>query len=91
MTWHLYLLQCGPCIYTGITTDVEARVAAHAAGKGARFTRGRAEQRLLFQVEVGTRSEALRLERAVKRLGHAAKVDLAEGRRELPEPGRAGA
>ena len=82
--WHLYLLQCGRAIYTGITTDVEARMAAHAAGKGAKYTRGRAGQVLLFQTPVGTRSAATRLEMAVKRLSHADKVALAEGRRDLP-------
>jgi len=82
--WHLYLLQCGPVIYTGITTDVAARVAAHAAGKGARFTRGRAGQTLIFQAPVGTRAEATKLERAVKRLSHLDKLALAEGRRGLP-------
>ncbi len=81
--WHLYLLRCGRCIYTGITTDVVARTAAHAAGRGAKFTRGRADQALLFQAPVGTRGEALRLERAVKRLSHAAKEDLAAGRLSL--------
>jgi len=84
-TWHLYLLQCGRSIYTGITTDVEARCAAHAAGKGAKYTRGRAGQKLLFQAPVGTRSQATRMERAVKRLSHQGKLDLAEGREPLPK------
>jgi len=36
-TWYLYLLECADgSIYTGITVDVEARYAAHSAGKGAR-------------------------------------------------------
>ena len=82
--WHLYLLQCGRAIYTGITTDVDARMAAHAAGKGAKYTRGRAGQVLLFQAPIGTRSEATRMERAVKRMSHAAKLDLAGGRTSLP-------
>ena len=82
--WHLYLLQCGRVIYTGITTDVAARCAAHAEGRGAKFTRGRAGQVLLFQAPVGSRSEALRMERAVKRLSHEAKRALAEGRASLP-------
>ena len=82
--WHLYLLQCGRAIYTGITTDVEARTAAHAAGKGAKYTRGRTGQKLIFQAPIGTRSEATRMERAVKRLSHRQKVALAEGKAELP-------
>jgi putative endonuclease len=84
--WHLYLLQCGAVIYTGITTDVEARVAAHAAGKGAKFTRGRGDQKLIFQVPAGSRGEATRLERAVKRLTHRQKLELAEGLRPPPAP-----
>jgi putative endonuclease len=84
--WHLYLLQCGPVIYTGITTDVEARVAAHAAGKGAKFTRGRGDQTLIFQTPVGTRGEATRMERAVKRLTHQQKLELAGGLRLPPAP-----
>jgi len=82
--WHLYLLQCGRAIYTGITTDVEARMAAHAAGKGAKYTRGKQGQKLLFQAPIGTRSEATRLELKVKRLSHADKVALAKGERALP-------
>jgi putative endonuclease len=82
--WYLYLLQCGRAIYTGITTDVEARMAAHASGRGAKFTRGRAGQVLLFQAPAGSRSQATRLEMAVKRLSHQAKLDLAQGRAHLP-------
>ena len=85
--WHLYLLQCGRVIYTGISTDVAARVAAHAAGAGAKFTRGRSGQKLIFQVEAGTRSQASKLERAVKRLSHQQKLALAAGVLEMPEPG----
>jgi putative endonuclease len=41
--WMLYVLRCGDgTLYAGITTDLERRLAAHAAGRGARYTRGRA-------------------------------------------------
>jgi putative endonuclease len=83
--WHLYLLRCGDVIYTGITTDVAARCAAHAAGKGAKFTRGR-EQELLFHQPIGTRSEASRMELAVKRLPRARKLAIAQGLAALPVP-----
>jgi putative endonuclease len=82
--WYLYLLQCGEAIYTGITTDVVARMAAHASGKGAKYTRGRADQKLLFQAPIGTRSEATRMELAVKRLSHQQKLALAAGEAPLP-------
>ena len=35
--WHLYLLETAAgALYTGITTDVERRLAEHAAGRGAK-------------------------------------------------------
>ena len=41
--WYLYILRCGDgSLYTGITTDVEKRLAQHRSGKGAKYTRGRA-------------------------------------------------
>ncbi|MBQ3214944.1 MAG: GIY-YIG nuclease family protein, partial [Oscillospiraceae bacterium] len=40
--WKLYILRCGDgSLYTGITTDVQARLAVHRSGKGAKYTRGR--------------------------------------------------
>lgn len=82
--WHLYLLRCGSAVYTGITTDVEARMAAHAAGKGAKWTRGRGDQELIFRQAIGTRSLATRMERAVKRLPRARKLAIAQGLAPLP-------
>jgi hypothetical protein len=42
MAWHVYLLRCGDgTLYAGATTDLLRRLAAHAGGKGARYTRGR--------------------------------------------------
>jgi len=40
--WSVYLVRCGDgSLYTGIAKDVRARVSAHNAGKGARYTRSR--------------------------------------------------
>lgn len=69
MSWFLYLLECRDgSIYTGITTDVEKRYAAHAAGKGARYTRSHPPQRLLAVFEFDDRSAASKAECEVKRL-----------------------
>lgn len=73
--WSLYLLRCqGEALYTGITTDVERRYREHCAGKGAKFTRSRPPLALLSHVLVGTRSDALKLEYAVKQLPRARKL-----------------
>lgn len=72
--WYVYIVQCADrSLYTGVATDVVARVATHNAGKGAKYTRGRRPVRLVFQEWAGTRGAALRREIAIKRLAAAAK------------------
>lgn len=68
-TWHVYILCCADgTLYTGVATDVAARVAAHNAGKGAKYTRGRLPVMLAYSEMVGERGDALRREMAIKRL-----------------------
>ena len=74
MSWFLYVLECADgSLYTGITNDVAARYAAHVAGKGARYTRGRPPRRLLAVSAWPDRSAASRAEHEVKRLPLARK------------------
>ena len=74
-TWKLYILRCGDgSLYTGITTDVEARFAQHSAGRGAKYTRGRGPLELVYREECGTHSDALKRELAVKALSREQKV-----------------
>lgn len=69
MSWFLYVLECSDgSLYTGITVDVAARYAAHAAGKGAKYTRGRPPVRLLAVAPYPDRAKASRAEYEVKRL-----------------------
>lgn len=78
MAWHFYLIECRDgSIYTGIAIDVAARYAAHAAGKGARYTRSRPPQRLLAVFVMADRSSALREEWRIKRLPAVQKRALA--------------
>ena len=76
-TWYLYILRCGDdTLYTGITTDVQRRLADHRAGKGAKYTRGRAPLELVYEEKCGTHSDALRREYAVKALPRTEKEKL---------------
>jgi putative endonuclease len=76
-SYVVYLVQCGDgTLYCGIARDVGARLAEHAAGKGARYTRGRGPLLLLATRRCGDRSLALRIEHAVKRLTRAEKLAL---------------
>lgn len=69
MAWFLYLIECNDgSIYTGITVNVDARYAAHASGKGARYTRSHPPRRLLAVVEYPDRSSASKAEYEMKRL-----------------------
>ncbi|MBK9517669.1 MAG: GIY-YIG nuclease family protein [Anaeromyxobacter sp.] len=75
--WRVYLLRCRDgSLYTGATNDLDRRVARHAAGEGARYTRSRLPVVLVHQEQVGDRSAALRREAAIKRLPRAAKLAL---------------
>ena len=78
--WYLYLIECRDgSIYTGIAVDVAARYAAHASGKGARYTRSHPPKRLLASVEYPDRSSALKAEYEVKMLSADAKRAYADG------------
>jgi len=68
-TWFVYILQCADnTLYTGVATDVAARLATHNAGKGAKYTRGRLPVLLMYQECVDDRSTALRREHAIKKM-----------------------
>ena len=74
MAWFVYLIECSDgSLYTGIAVDVDARYAAHARGKGARYTRAHPPAQLLARFEYPDRSAASRAEYAIKQLSPAAK------------------
>jgi putative endonuclease len=73
--WWLYLLACRDGrTYTGIATDVAARFAAHTSGKGAKFTRSNPPVRVLGTRAFASKSEALKAEAALKKLGRTQKL-----------------
>ena len=73
--WWLYVLECeGGVLYTGITTDVATRFAAHAKGMGARFMRLRRPVRIAAMALMETKGDALRAEYAFKQLPRAEKL-----------------
>jgi putative endonuclease len=77
--WWVYLLACSDgTFYCGVTTDVAKRLAAHEAGRGARYTRGRRPVKVVWAEPAPTRSTALRREREVKRWPRARKEALVQ-------------
>lgn len=76
-TWVVYVLECRDgTLYTGITDDLTHRLAMHAAGKGAKYTRGRGPLILRYQEVCEDRSSALKREFAIKQLSRAEKWKL---------------
>lgn len=75
--WTVYLVRCADdTLYCGITNDLASRLAAHAAGKGAKYTRGRGPFTLVAQQRCRDKRVALRIEHAVKKLDRRQKLRL---------------
>lgn len=80
--WYVYILRCGDgSLYTGITPDVQARLAQHRQGKGAKYTRGRGPLTLVYSELCGNRAAASRRELEVKSMTRAEKQQLVESGR----------
>ena len=70
----VYMVECSDgSLYTGWTTDVEARIAAHNSGSGAKYTRSRLPVNLVYSEEVEDRSAALKREAAIKKMTRTKK------------------
>ena len=69
-----YIVECADgTFYTGWTTDLERRVAAHNAGRGSRYTRQRRPVRLVYFENLSSRAEAMRREIQIKHMSRSAK------------------
>ena len=80
--WSLYLVQCNNnSLYTGISTDVARRFAEHQSNglKTAKYLRGKGPLTLVFQAEIGNRSEASIMEAKIKKLPRNDKQRLISG------------
>ncbi|HHQ14876.1 MAG TPA: GIY-YIG nuclease family protein [Chromatiales bacterium] len=83
--WFVYVVRCSDgSLYTGVSTDVPARIAVHNAGRGAKYTRSRLPVELVYQEPVPDRGAALRREYRIRRLPGSAKRALVAG---LDTPG----
>ena len=81
--WHVYIVRTRDgTLYTGITIDVERRLAEHRAdgGRGARYLRGRQPLEIVYRRKLGDRSLALRVEWRLKRRPRADKQAIVSGR-----------
>ena len=77
--WIVYILKCADkSLYAGITTDLDARLAKHANGTGAKYTRGRGPYEVVITENYPTKSAALKREIEIKKLSRLEKLRLKE-------------
>ncbi len=75
--WWVYILRCNDrTLYTGITADLDARLASHRNGTASKYTRGRCPLRLVYQEPHPNRSSASKREAAIKKLSRSDKLAL---------------
>jgi putative endonuclease len=79
MPYFVYVIQCNDgSFYTGYTRNVDSRMRMHMNGKGARYTRIHRPKKIVHVEQFRSRTEAMRRERAVKRLSHKEKATLSQ-------------
>lgn len=73
----VYLLRCRDgSLYTGITNDLQRRLALHDTGRASAYTRSRRPLTLAYHESLPDRSAALKREAAIRRLSRAEKLAL---------------
>lgn len=74
---YVYIVECADgTLYTGWAVDVEQRVKAHNAGRGARYTRMHGPVKLVYAEEWSDRVAAQKRELEIKRWPREKKLKL---------------
>ena len=80
MSCYAYMVRCADgSLYTGWTTDLDRRLAAHYAGRGAKYTASRRPVELVYWEAFESQSAAMVREAAIKRLSRPEKLALIAG------------
>ncbi len=75
--WFVYILRCADgSLYTGVTTDVAARLKAHQSGKGAKYTKSHLPVELAYTESCLDKVSAFRREWQIKQLPRQEKLML---------------
>jgi predicted GIY-YIG superfamily endonuclease len=75
--WFVYILRCrNGSLYTGITNNLETRVAKHNAGTGAKYTRAFGPVHIVFTQTMKTPTAARKREAQIKSLSKIKKEKL---------------
>ena len=81
---YTYIVECGDgSLYTGWTNNLEKRIQAHNAGKGAKYTKSRLPVKLVYSETFATKEEAMSREYAIKHMKRKEKLQLIVNRAEI--------
>lgn len=73
--YKLYILLCSDnTLYTGITNNLENRLAVHASGKGSKYVRARLPATIIYTEEHTDKSNALKRELEIKNWSRLEKI-----------------
>ena len=73
---YFYVLECrDTSFYAGYTNNLEKRIAAHNAGKGAKYTRARGPVTCIYFETFETKEQAMSAEYGFKQLKRPQKID----------------
>lgn len=79
---YVYIVKCSDgTYYTGYTNDLEKRLFAHNAGKGAKYTKNRIPVEVVYFEEYEDKSEAMKREYAIKQLTRGQKEKLIKSKK----------
>lgn len=80
MTWQIYILKCSNgTYYVGHTEDLQARIKAHAQGKGAAHTAKFLPVQCVYTEDAPDKVTAIRREKQLKKWSRAKKEALVKG------------
>jgi len=75
--YYVYMLLCiDGSFYTGSTNNIEKRLKAHFAGKGAKYTKSHKPVKLIYSEEYSTKKEAMQREWQIKKWSKTEKENL---------------
>lgn len=81
---YTYMLRCKDnTYYTGYTNDLEKRLKAHNAGKGAKYTKGRGPVELVYYESFEDKTSAMHREWEIKQLSRKEKENILGNKKQL--------
>ena len=77
--WFVYIIKCvDGSLYTGFTNNLEKRFEKHKLGKGSKYIRSHAPEKIVYSEKHLKKLIALRREREIKSLTRKEKLQFLE-------------